>query len=69
MDPPVEPTHTAELYKEVQCFLWTKHIDGYTKQRWRLVAKRRLAAGLDMGRLGIPYPGETIREFQQKLMQ
>jgi hypothetical protein len=70
MDPLVEPAHTAELYKEGQCFQWTKHIDGHTKERWRLVAQRRLAAGgLEMGGLGIPNPDETIRKFQQKLIQ
>jgi hypothetical protein len=32
---PVESQHAEELYKEVQCFLWTKQVNG-----WRLVAKK-----------------------------
>jgi hypothetical protein len=57
---PVEPRHTEELYREVQRFLWTKQVDGQTKQKRRLVARKRLSAGLGMGGLGILQPDETI---------
>jgi hypothetical protein len=46
---PVEPQQTAELYKEVLRVLRTKHVDGQTKQKRRLVVKKRLSAGLEMG--------------------
>ena len=43
---------------------------GWTdKTKRRLVAKKRISAGLDMGGLGIPHPDETIQGFQQNLLQ
>jgi hypothetical protein len=38
-------------------------------QKRRLVAKKRIAAGLEMGGLGIPHPDETIQGFRQNLIQ
>jgi hypothetical protein len=66
---PVAPQHTAELHKEVLSFLRTRQVDGQTKQKRRLVAKKPLSAGLEMGGLGIPHPDKTIRGFQQNLIQ
>jgi hypothetical protein len=34
-------------------------MDGQRKQKRRLLAKKRLAAGVERGRLGILYPDET----------
>jgi hypothetical protein len=48
---PVAPQHTAELHKEVLSFLRTRQVDGQTKQKRRLVAKKPLSAGLEMGGL------------------
>jgi hypothetical protein len=43
---PVEPRHTELLFSEILRFLWTKQVDGNTKQKRRLVAKRRISAGI-----------------------
>jgi hypothetical protein len=66
---PVEPQHTEPLFSEILRFLWTKQVDGRIKQKRRLVAKNRLAAGLEMGGLGIPHPDEIIQGFRQNLIQ
>ncbi len=50
---PVEPKHTEPLFSEILRFLWTRQVDGHTKQKRRLVAKKRISAGLEMGGLGI----------------
>jgi hypothetical protein len=63
------PRHTGELYREVQRFLWTKQVDGQMKQKRRLVARKHLSVGLEMGGLGISHPDETIPGFQQNLLQ
>ncbi len=44
-----------------------KKVDGQAKQKRRIAAKRRLAAGLEMGRLSISYKDKTFRGFQQSL--
>ncbi len=44
-------------------------MDGLTKQKRRLVAKTRIAAGFEMGGLGIPHPDEIIQGFRQNLLQ
>jgi hypothetical protein len=44
-------------------------VDGRIKQKRRLVAKNRLAAGLEMVGLGIPHPDEIIQGFRQNLIQ
>jgi hypothetical protein len=44
-------------------------VDGRIKQKRRLAAKNRLAAGLEMGGLGIPHPDEIIQGFRQNLIQ
>ncbi len=66
---PVEPPHTENLFSEILHFLWTKQVDSQTAQKRRLVAKKRISAGLDMGGLGIPHPDETIQGFRQNLIQ
>ena len=66
---PVDRSYTDELQKEIQKFLWTRQLDGQTKQKRRLVAKGRLAAGLEMGGLGIQPPENTVQGFQQNLIQ
>jgi hypothetical protein len=50
---PVEPIHTENLFSKILRFLWTKQVDGWIAQKRRLVAKKRISAGLDMGNLGI----------------
>jgi hypothetical protein len=50
---PVEPIHTENLFSKILRFLWTKQVDGRIAQKRRLVAKKRISAGLDMGGLGI----------------
>jgi hypothetical protein len=57
------PHYTKELQRKFKCFLLTKKMDGQTRQQRRLVAKRRLIAGVIIGRLGIPHLDETIRKF------
>jgi hypothetical protein len=66
---PVEPQHTEELYKEVLSFLWTMQVEGQSKQKRRLVAKERLSPALELGGPGISHQDETIRGFQQNLLQ
>jgi hypothetical protein len=66
---PVESQHTESPFSEILRFLWTKQVDGQTKQKRRLVAKTRIAAGLEMGGLGIPHPDEIIQGFRQNLLQ
>jgi hypothetical protein len=44
-------------------------VDGRTMQKRRLVATKGISAGLEMGGLGIPHPGETIQGFRQNLIQ
>jgi hypothetical protein len=66
---PVEPQHTESLFSEILRFLWTKQVDGQTTQKRRLVAKNRIAAGLEMGGLGIPHSDEIIQGFRQNLLQ
>ena len=66
---PVDRSYTDELQKEIQKFLWTRQLEGQTKQKRRLVAKSRLAAGLEMGGLGILSPENTVQGFQQNLIQ
>jgi hypothetical protein len=38
-------------------------VDGRPAQEWRLVAKKRISAGLEMGRLRVPHPEETVKGF------
>ncbi len=66
---PVEPRHTEPLFSEILRFLGTKQVDGRTTQKRRLVAKKWIAAGLEMGGLGIPHPDEIIQGFRQNLIQ
>ncbi len=66
---PVEPKHTEPLFSEILRFLWTKQVDGHIKQKRRLVARRRISAGLEMGGLGIQHPDEIIQGFQLNLLQ
>jgi len=66
---PVDRSFTDELQKEIQKFLWPRQLDGQTKQKRRLVARGRLAAGLEMGGLGIQPPENTVQGFQQNLIQ
>jgi hypothetical protein len=66
---PIEPRHTEPLFSEILRFLWTKQVDGHTKQKRRQVAKKRISAGLEMGRLGIQHPDEIIQGFQLNLLQ
>jgi hypothetical protein len=66
---PVEPRHTEPLFSEILRFLWTKQVDGHPKQKRRLVAKKRISAGLEMGGLGIQHPDENIQGFQLNFLQ
>jgi hypothetical protein len=65
----VESQHMEQLFSEILRFLWTKQMDGRTIQKRRLVAKKRISAWLKMRGLGIPHPDETIKGFQQNLLQ
>jgi hypothetical protein len=44
-------------------------VDGCTKQKRRLVAKKQISAGLEMGGLGIPHPDEIINGVRQNFLQ
>jgi hypothetical protein len=66
---PVDKAYIHDLQKEILKFLWTRQLDGHTKQKWRLVAKSRLGAGLEMGGLGIQPIEHTMQGFQQNLIQ
>ncbi len=46
---PITNNYIDELQKAVLKLLWTRQLDGQTKQKRRLVAKKRLGAGLEMG--------------------
>jgi hypothetical protein len=50
---PITGNYTDELQKAILKLLWTRQFEGQTKQKRRLVAKKRLGAGLAMGGLGI----------------
>jgi hypothetical protein len=69
MSLPIDKTYTDILDKEVLPFLWTRQQDGQTVQKRRLVAKKRLAAVLEMGGLGIQSLEHTVQGFQQNLTQ
>jgi hypothetical protein len=49
-----------QSYKTDSVLPLDQEMDGQTKQKRRLVAKKRLVAG---GRLGLPHPDETINDF------
>jgi hypothetical protein len=69
---PLEPQYTVPWNftgKFSAYYLLTKQMDGQTIQKRRLVAKRRIVAGVIMGRLGIPHLDKTIRRFPQNLIQ
>ncbi len=66
---PVGKPYIDELQKEVLKFLWTRQQEGQSKQKRRLVAKIRLRAGLEMGRLGIQSIENMVQGFQQNLVQ
>jgi hypothetical protein len=66
---PVELKHTEPLFSEILRFLWTKQVDGPTKQKRSLVAKKRISAGLEMGGLNIQHPDEINQGFQLNLLQ
>jgi hypothetical protein len=65
----VGKSYTDELQKEILKFLWTRQLDGQTKQKRRLVAKTGLGAGLEMGGLGLQPIEHTVQGFQQNLVQ
>jgi hypothetical protein len=66
----VTSNHTEGLQKAILKLLWTRQLDGHTKQKRRLVAKKRLGAGLEMGGLGIQPLENTVQGFfQQNLLQ
>jgi hypothetical protein len=44
-------------------------VDGQTKLERRLVARKLISAGLEMGRLRIPHIDENIKGLQQDLFQ
>ncbi len=69
MSLPVPGNHIDDLQKAVIKMLWTRQIDGRTKQKRRLVARSRLGAGLEMGGLGIQPIENTVQGFQQNLLQ
>jgi hypothetical protein len=66
---PINNNHTDELQKAILKLLWTRQIDGQTRQKGRLVAKKRLGAGPEMGGLGIQPLENTVQGFQQNLLQ
>ncbi len=66
---PITSNHTDELQKAVLKLLWTRQLDGQTKQKRRLVARKRLGAGLEMGGLGIQPIENMVQGFQQNLLQ
>jgi hypothetical protein len=49
---PISSNHIDEFQKAVLKMLWTRQLDGQTKQKRRLVARNRLGAGLEMGGAG-----------------
>jgi hypothetical protein len=61
--------HIDELQKVIFKLLWTRQLEGQTKQKRRLVARKRLGAGLGMGGLGIQPIENTVQGFQQNLVQ
>jgi hypothetical protein len=60
---PVDTQHTETLFSEILRFLWTNQVDGRTAQKQRLVAKKKISAGLEMGRLRVPHHEETVKGF------
>jgi hypothetical protein len=65
----VESTHTAELYKEVQCFLWIKQLDGKNKTEKETSSKEKTTGRTVKGRTKFPHLDFTGRGFQQDLIQ
>jgi hypothetical protein len=66
---PITNNHIDELQKAVLKLLRTRQLDGQTRQKRRLVAKKRLGAGLEIGGLGIQPLENTVQGFQQNLLQ
>ncbi len=66
---PMSCNHIDELQKAVIKMLWTRQVDGQTKQKQRLVARSRLGAGLEIGGLGVQPLENTVQGFQQNLLQ
>jgi hypothetical protein len=66
---PISSNHIYELQKAVLKMLWTRQLDGQTKQKQRLVARNRLGAGLEMGGLGVQPLENSVQGFQQNLLQ
>jgi hypothetical protein len=66
---PITSNYTDELQKAILKLLWTRQLEGQTKQKRRLVARNRLGAGLAMGGLGIQPIENTVEGFQQNLLQ
>ena len=57
------------LYQETLSFLWTRQVDGETKQKRRLIAKNRIAASHSMGGLQIQHPMEHAKSLRLNLIQ
>jgi hypothetical protein len=66
---PITSNHIDDLQKAVLKMLWTRQLDGQTKQKRRLVARNRLGTGLEMGGLGVQPIENTVQGFQQNLLQ
>jgi hypothetical protein len=66
---PVDKSYTDDLQQKIIKFLWTRQLEGQKKQKRRLVAKNRLAAGLEMGGLSIQTVENTVQGFQQNLIK
>jgi hypothetical protein len=66
---PINNNYTDELQTAILKLLWTHQLDGQTRQKRRLVAKKRLGAGLEMGGLSIQPLENTVQGFQQNLLQ
>jgi hypothetical protein len=66
---PIATNHTHEVQKEIFKLLWTSQLDGQTRQKRRLVAKKRLGAGLEIGGLCIQPLENIVQGFQQNLLQ
>lgn len=66
---PTTKRQGEDLYKEVQSFLWTRQVDGETKQKRRLIAKERIPASHSMGGLQIQHPMDHAKGLRLNLIQ
>jgi len=66
---PVQQERIQHIFDEIFSLLWTRRKDGITIFKRKVVSKSRIFAGYEVGGLDIRSPTNTIKGFQQNLIQ